>query len=223
MDTTLVDAEARRKAAAYGHASARAAGLSGGRLIVEAAAIARDSLGEAPYDWDRLRSLDESEYETCLELAQRFRRHPVESFTIQRETGEITSVLMHRVRVANAAPRPVATPRARERRSSSSQRARAPDDPSRPRRRCENSECRLPLDGRPNKHYCNDNCRSLARHYRNGATPRAKKPSFTGLVVSQPARLPRRFEVDLLRSRSRPMNGHHEWPGSHLMVEVVLA
>jgi hypothetical protein len=163
-------------------------------------------------------------YDESVRLAERQKPYPIRSFTISHQTAEITSVLIRRVGEVKAAPRQAATPRAREHRSSSRQRARAPDDPPpRPRRRCENPACRLPLDGRSNKDHCNPACKQAAYRWRQrGGPPRERKSKSQPLDVLSETRLPRRFEVDLLRWRSRPMNGHHEWPGSHLMVEVFL-
>jgi hypothetical protein len=48
------------------------------------------------------------------------------------------------------------------------------------------------------------------------------RESGSGGDDDPPHSLGRRFEVDLARSVSRPLNGHAPWPGSHVMVELVL-
>jgi hypothetical protein len=96
--------------------------------------------------------------------------------------------------------RATSSARPRERRGSSRAGATraGPDEPRKPRpngRRCENPECRLPLEGRPNKRYCDVNCKQLAFNYRHGAKPLPAKADPQPAPPVTDARLRSRIRV----------------------------
>lgn len=167
------DLDAHRRAAHCGLVTATHAGLAGARALVEAAAIARESLGGPAYDWDRLRVLNAEELEQSRRLAERADQEhpfPIKAIRVSRQTGEIVGVLMRQVSDVVHQRRPAASRHPARRRNTANRNARArspsgSDSEPQPPRRCPGCGEEF-TPSRANQRHCQPGCRVRAHRRR---------------------------------------------------------